>query len=276
MNAYEPPATYAPIIRTSDYEQESFGDALYDWMGRAPFLAIAMAVHLFAFFLLAAIPWQVGRDDLPAVFTAAIVPPPADPFEEPVEPPPEIEKPVDPERQVDFVEREITDNEFESDDENELDAPESPFNNDWRDDTIGFGGPAGGGDGSRGTAGGTPPGTNTRNERAVMSGLEWLKDHQAADGRWDCDGFMHDTTRDGPLGDGGGDAAHDVGVTGLALLAFMGVGDTLRGGTYAEQIRTGVAYLLDEQDIESGRIGAGAGHAFLYDHAIATLAIAWS
>ncbi|QDU86224.1 hypothetical protein Pla163_33740 [Planctomycetes bacterium Pla163] len=273
MNGFEPHATYAPIIRTSDHEEESFGDALYDWMGRAPFLAIAMAVHLLAFFLLAAIPWQAGRSDEPAVFTAEIVPPPADPFEEPVEPPPQIEKPIIDQTEVVIVDVPITDTDDDSDDDTEIDSPQSPFTNDKWNEAIGLGGGAACGGGSRGEAGGTPPGTNTRNERAVMSGLEWLKDHQAPDGRWDCDGFMHDTAREGPVCDGAGDAAHDVGVTGLALLAFMGIGDTLRSGTYMEQIRTGVAYLLDEQDLESGRIGAGVGHAFLYDHAIATLAL---
>ena len=29
---------------------------------------------------------------------------------------------------------------------------------------------------------------------AIGAGLEWLKNHQDEDGRWDCDGFMkHDT-----------------------------------------------------------------------------------
>ena len=41
------------------WEQETtFNDTLYDWMGRAPWLAISAAAHLLAYFILSAIPWS--------------------------------------------------------------------------------------------------------------------------------------------------------------------------------------------------------------------------
>jgi len=40
---------------------------------------------------------------------------------------------------------------------------------------------------------------------------------------------------------------HDVGITGLALLAFLGAGNTPKDGKYAEQVKNGLKYLVDVQ-----------------------------
>ena len=56
----------------------------------------------------------------------------------------------------------------------------------------------------------------------VMLGLRWLAAHQDVDaaGNWDCDGFTkHDPPDD--LSVGPGKSQYDVGVTGLATLAFL-------------------------------------------------------
>ena len=45
-------------------EEASFGDVLYDWMDRAPWMAISVAAHLLVYFIAAAIPWNdVFRED---------------------------------------------------------------------------------------------------------------------------------------------------------------------------------------------------------------------
>jgi len=66
---------------------------------------------------------------------------------------------------------------------------------------------------------------------------------------------------------------HDVGVSGLALLAFLGDGSTLHGGPHKDVVTRGVRWLREQQDIETGLIGEEIGHNFLYDHSIASLAI---
>ena len=134
---------------------------------------------------------------------------------------------------------------------------------------LGLGGGAasgGGRPGRKGKAGG-----RAAENLAIHAGLRWLARHQDDDGKWDADEFMkHD--REGQRCDGPGNAVHDVGLTGLALLAFLGDGHTLRSGTYQETVRKGVSWLKDQQQ-ENGLLGSNASHDFVYDHAIATLAL---
>jgi len=266
---------YAPIeshmLRPWE-EEQTFNDVLYDWMGRAPFLAIAFVIHFIGFVILSAIPWSVGPDEPEVVLEAAIVPPPEDPFEEPEEPPEveEVEEIV--EEIVEFTD-EITEDVVDSEDEVDLDAPESPFQSDQWNDAIGLGGGAGGGGGKIGRRRGGRTKVKQKINEALLAGLEWLKEHQSDDGRWDCDGFPNECDKGGELTDGEGEPNHDVGVTGLALLAFLGFGDSMREGTYQPQIRSGVAWMLKQQDKETGCLGPAVGQEFLYNHSIATLAL---
>jgi len=105
----------------------------------------------------------------------------------------------------------------------------------------------------------------------VGPGLAWLKRHQDEDGKWDCDRFMkHD--RDGEPCDGAGSPVHDVGVTGLAMLALLGDGSTLRQGPHKDALKKAVKWLRNQQQ-ENGLYGSDASHDFLYDHAIASYAM---
>tara|TARA_R110002094_G_scaffold153245_5_gene140781 strand:+ start:419 stop:1891 length:1473 start_codon:yes stop_codon:yes gene_type:complete len=107
--------------------------------------------------------------------------------------------------------------------------------------------------------------------KAIQNGLKWLAEHQDENGRWDADGFMkHD--KDGAASDGAGSAVHDVGVTGLAMLAMFGDGSTLRSGPYKEQLKRATKWLKDQQHA-NGLFGSNASHDFIYDHAIATYAM---
>ena len=85
----------------------------------------------------------------------------------------------------------------------------------------------------------------------VRPALGWLSTSQQADGRWIGD------KRD-----------HDVGLTGLALLAFLGDGHTPSAGAHRDVVGRGVRFLLAEQK-SNGGIGGGD----LYDHGIAALAL---
>ncbi|MCB9876671.1 MAG: terpene cyclase/mutase family protein [Planctomycetes bacterium] len=116
-----------------------------------------------------------------------------------------------------------------------------------------------------------PTATPQQMEGAVNAALKWLADHQDESGKWDCDQFMkHD--RAGAVCDGPGNAVHDVGVTGLAVLAMLGAGNTLKAGPYEDSLKRAVEWLRTQQQ-ENGMIGSNASHDFIYDHAIAAYAL---
>ncbi len=112
-------------------------------------------------------------------------------------------------------------------------------------------------------------------QEAVDNGLRWLADHQDEDGRWDSDSFMKHDPNDDKC-DGAGGVLYDVGATGLAMVAFLGNGHTDRGNEeqnpYAKHVRLGLRFLLNQQDAE-GCFGTRASQHFIYNHAMATLAL---
>jgi hypothetical protein len=106
----------------------------------------------------------------------------------------------------------------------------------------------------------------------IFQGLIWLRQHQDPSGKWDCDDFMALDKKGEPC-DGKGNAVHDVGVTGLALLAFLGEGITTKHGAHHEQVKKAVHWLIAQQDPAMGRFGGNRHHDFIYDHCIAAYAM---
>jgi hypothetical protein len=108
-------------------------------------------------------------------------------------------------------------------------------------------------------------------ENAVELGLRWLAAHQDADGRWDADGFSRHCQHFSPCG-GKGFPEFDVGVTSLAVLAFLGAGHSpARPGPNQRHVRKGLDFLLGAQD-GSGAFG-DRNKNYVYNHALATLAL---
>jgi len=96
--------------------------------------------------------------------------------------------------------------------------------------------------------------------KAVERGVDWLLAARY-DGHWDC-------------ADHGGVDDHDVGVTGLAVLALLASGERRAQAA----IDAAVAWLLEQRESidepgEPRLIGEEVGHAILYGHALATLAL---
>ena len=65
---------------------------------------------------------------------------------------------------------------------------------------------------------------------------------------------------------------HDVGLTGLALLAFLGDGNTMRIGPYKNEIKRAVKWLRTRQRGD-GLYSSLASNASLFEHTIATFAM---
>ena len=73
--------------------------------------------------------------------------------------------------------------------------------------------------------------------------------------------------------EGPGSSLYDPGVTGLALLAFLGAGETHKHGKYKRTVRQGLKYLKEIQDPE-GCFGPRTEGHFTYNHAIGALTMA--
>ena len=256
-------------------QQQSFNDSLSEWMNRSPRVVISGALHLVLALIFAAMPWTVWEETKDQVIEAAIEPPveiieEQEPEPEPiVEPIEEVEPVLEDMDVTDVVENSNFDDGEESGDLGEEGSADSPFDSKNTNDVLGTGGGAGSKMGGRF---GGPKGRRGKGAIPVAAGLQWLADHQDADGKWDCDEFFkHDPSNDQT--EGPGYANHDVGVTALALLAFLGDGHTTTKGLHRATVAAGVQWLIKQQDKETGLIGEPLGKAYVYDHATATIVL---
>ncbi len=121
--------------------------------------------------------------------------------------------------------------------------------------------------------GGTP-----ESEAAVALGLQWLANHQNRDGSWS---FDHRTRQCGSDCTHPGSLAHcTTGATGMALLCFLGAGQSEQSGEYKNVVRQGVRFLASQSKSSRKMAGnlmglsrRGRGHEGMYAQGIATLAL---
>lgn len=106
--------------------------------------------------------------------------------------------------------------------------------------------------GSRAAASARPP------LIALRGALDWLQKAQEQDGGWDAARW-------------GAQKNYSVGVSALALMAFMGRDPDALRGPHGETVRRGIEYLVSRQD-EQGLIGPRFTSA-TYNHGLATLAV---
>ncbi|MBS0208676.1 MAG: hypothetical protein JSS27_06940 [Planctomycetes bacterium] len=111
-------------------------------------------------------------------------------------------------------------------------------------------------------------------EASVRAALRWLAKAQSPDGRWDADRFgagqePHLLGQDRR----GAGAEADTGITGLALLAFLGSGQTHTQGEYQPQVARGLNYLIAMQGPRGELGGHAAVYEFMYCHGMAALAL---
>jgi len=76
-------------------------------------------------------------------------------------------------------------------------------------------------------------------------------------------------------GDWSGGSYTGPGVTGMAIMTFLASGEDPNFGIYSGNIRRGLRSILQEQDLDTGILGGRqGGHASMYNHGFAMLALA--
>lgn len=107
-------------------------------------------------------------------------------------------------------------------------------------------------------------GATKESEKAVNMGLDWLARHQQSDGSWS---FQHGL-------DDPGNLSSPTGATGLALMAFLGAGNTHKKGAYISHVERGMRFLVNSMEVsESGGWLQGTGNATMYVQGIGTIAL---
>ena len=117
-------------------------------------------------------------------------------------------------------------------------------------------------------------GGNAETEAAVQAALAWLAANQDPDGRWSArrHGAGHETQVLGHDRSGAGSDA-DTGISGLAILAFLGTGQSHLEGQYSDTVRRGLEFLLRSQKPDGNLAGNSRLFARMYCHGMAALAI---
>ena len=113
-------------------------------------------------------------------------------------------------------------------------------------------------------------------DQARLAGLIWLAKHQNPDGSWGAQSFPNQCPDRKCSAQG--DGYFDIGVTGLALLAFTSVGytqqskDTYDDICFGDVVHKASSYLVDIQ-LSDGSFGGLKDGKFMYNQAVATYAL---
>jgi len=114
-------------------------------------------------------------------------------------------------------------------------------------------------------------GGGRHSEAAVLRGLIWLKYHQNPDGLWACRAFPANCKKGRCTGEGASDG-YDLGVTGLAVLAFLGSGHTHRVGKFQGTLGPAMRALARNQTPDGCFGKPSKDWRWIYNHAICTWA----
>lgn len=108
-------------------------------------------------------------------------------------------------------------------------------------------------------------------EAAVARGLEWLTWHQNTDGSWSLDQFHKAGKCNGRCSHAGQQC--DTAGTALALLPFLGAGQTHKQGKYTNEVRQGLEWLVKHQKGDGNLWSGGMQLSQMYSHGQAAIAL---
>lgn len=133
------------------------------------------------------------------------------------------------------------------------------------------GGLSGRGEGQRGSLVGRYGGSEA-SEKAVAAALKWLAEHQFADGGWSFAHHMAPKCQ-GKCRNPGNLAEARIAATSLALLPFLGAGQTHKTGKYKSTVKNGLYFLVNHMKIspKGGALNEQGGN--MYSHGLASIAL---
>ncbi|MCC7084722.1 MAG: terpene cyclase/mutase family protein [Pirellulales bacterium] len=109
-------------------------------------------------------------------------------------------------------------------------------------------------------------------EAAVARALRWISKHQLPDGGWSFDLQQCPTCR-GLCQNSGEYGEARLGATAMALLPFLGSGQTHRQGQYREVVRKGIYYLTTHTKNTGGFLSMHEPKGTMYSHGLGTIAL---
>lgn len=285
-----------PEIGTEEYEEE--GGRLPSWISETPYWLIAVAIHVVALFVLGTIvvlQVEEEKKEVRTVVRQEFKPEEYDPTKKrDIERKPEIlekqkENPIL-KLKPDKISKTPKGTDLKNQTNKNLMA-------NTVNDAFGTSGAGAGAYGNRfGRGSLSREGGSEGTESAVLAALHWLRRHQHPDGHWSSHDFLAvcDKERFGDVchhkegvtayePKGVGFEGHDIGVTALAMLAFLGYGINHRDADipeFGEVMRKAMGWMLAQQvksedEALDGLYGAPiAGvQEWIYNHAIATMAM---
>ncbi len=110
----------------------------------------------------------------------------------------------------------------------------------------------------------TKEGGTNLTEASVARGLRWLASVQNDDGSW--------SLKDYDRSDRAGNRGDTMG-TALALLPFLGAGQTHEFGIYKSTVASGLKWLIEQQSLDGDLRGSAKSNAGMYAHGQATIVL---
>jgi hypothetical protein len=114
-------------------------------------------------------------------------------------------------------------------------------------------------------------GATPASEAAVALALKWLAAHQNADGSWSLHAFQNTPECHGQCSNPAHQAS-DMSGTAMALLPFLGAGNTHLAGQYKQQVQKGLDWLLAHQGADGDLRGPG-NFGRMYAHGQASIVL---
>ncbi len=114
-------------------------------------------------------------------------------------------------------------------------------------------------------------GGSAGSEKAVAAALKWLAEHQMRDGGWDFD-HTKGTCR-GRCTHAGTIPPARNGATAMALLPFLGAGQTHKEGQYKETVERGLTFLVRSMKLGNNMGDLSDAGGRMYSHGLASIAL---